>query len=557
MSELVDKLSSGKAICLLKFEDKYKISSNDLLKKLERVLNSFNDNSLRDLKMWFHFISQESQNAFYPSYDEDFYRNYPNDYLFKIDEHIVQYILFLIRNVFNKDNFEEYLVKCINFIKEIKKNKKQYSNDTISLILSYIGYELFKKVIVSDKCLEFYHDNLLKNAEKGDKGSMRTLGYEYYEGTNTFPLDPFQSEYWLKKYYDATGDSDVAITLGYIYYYGRTNNGIPEKEKAFQFFAIGHFAGHYYEATYKLADCYVKGYGTPICYEAAYNLVTSIYKDTLNIFLYDSFSKFADVALRLGRYFLEGIHVKKDLYESYLYFLEAKVALNQRLKAGEYIGDRGLAYKVNNLLNFVKDQLDIPQHREFKLGGYVTPVKNEVISNCKIELSLIDDVTLHIKATKRKNDENSFLNIKPFIYFGEKSRTIEYCLLDFQFDDELLDGFDGIKITSISLENEHLAVFEGKTKDGNKTKICGMFDKIVVIPQTLQNPGELYNLIKVNIDGKLYQYLCKNDVHENDDVDIIFNETLVTTKVVEIKKVYEDELPLPLEKMNQTINKLN
>ncbi|HBF68878.1 MAG TPA: hypothetical protein DDW20_06190, partial [Firmicutes bacterium] len=153
--------------------------------------------------------------------------------------------------------------------------------------------------------------------------------------------------------------------------------------------------------------------------------------------------------------------------------------------------------------------------------------------------------------------ENSFLNIKPFIYFGEKSRTIEYCLLDFQFDDELLDGFDGIKITSISLENEHLAVFEGKTKDGNKTKICGMFDKIVVIPQTLQNPGELYYLIKVNIDGKSYQYLCKNDVHENDDVDIIFNETLVTTKVVEIKKVYEDELPLPLEKMNQTINKLN
>lgn len=557
LNDLYDNLSSYDGYCLLKINDKYQITAKEISKKLENVLNSLDENSFDDLKAWLRFVCIDLKSAYYPNYDEHFYKKYLGDYLFKNDEHIVSYILFLMVNELNKDNFEENLIKYINFIKEIKSKEQEYSKETMSLILNLISYEVYMNENISGEMRQFYHDSLLENAEKGDNWSMKTLGYEYYEGTNLFPLDQLNSEYWLRKYFEATGDSDVARTLGYIYYYGRVNNGTPEKEKAFQYFAIGHFAGHYFEATYKLADCYVKGYGTPICHEAAYNLVTSIYAETLKIFLCDPFSKFADVALRLGQYYLDGIFVKKNLHESYLYFLEAKTALTTRLKAGDYIGDRGLAYKVNDSLNLVKEQLNIPQYREFKYGGYVTSIISERYDDCKIDLSFIDKNTLHIKLTKRKNDDQYFLNIKPNIAFGERSKTIEYYLQNFEFGDDCYDSFDCLKITSITIDNEHLIIFKGKEISGGKIIIHGMFENVIVVPQSLQNPNKLYNIIKVNIDGRMYQYLSDKDVLENEDVNVLFNNELINTKVVEVNKVYEDELPLPLEKMNKTIDDYN
>ena len=84
-------------------------------------------------------------------------------------------------------------------------------------------------------------------------------GYCYYCGTSVYPNDWIKARDAFIEYYQLSGDPYAANTLGYIYYYGRCNGGVPEYDLAFRYFSIGHAYGCY-ESTYKLADMFVHGY---------------------------------------------------------------------------------------------------------------------------------------------------------------------------------------------------------------------------------------------------------------------------------------------------------
>ena len=64
----------------------------------------------------------------------------------------------------------------------------------------------------------------------------------------------------------------------------------------------------------------------------------------------------ADVALRLGNYYKDGIYVDKNLYEAQLYYLEAKTAIKKRLEHMEYVGDRSVAMAISNNLEEVEKE---------------------------------------------------------------------------------------------------------------------------------------------------------------------------------------------------------
>lgn len=281
MDEGSENLYSINELILVKYESRYHITSQDLIEKFEKELNN-DELNYDDIVTWSYFNNIKDNNGpvFIPLLNEEYYKKETDsieDYLFKKDDHIVSYIIWLIRNELREDFIKEDLLSYSNFIKDVLKNKLSvdenvYKDETILFFVKSLCYKASIGTKLPKKAEDFYKKYLLINADKGEKFSMRALGYEYYEGTNGFILDPNKSLYWLEKYFEATNDPDVARTIGYIYYYGRTTNGVPQGDKAFQYFAIGHIAGKYYEATYKLADCYLKGYGTPICHQAAYNL---------------------------------------------------------------------------------------------------------------------------------------------------------------------------------------------------------------------------------------------------------------------------------------------
>ena len=103
-------------------------------------------------------------------------------------------------------------------------------------------------------------------------------------------------------------------------------------------FTAAHANG-YYEATYKLADMYLHGYGparkSP---NTARNLYDSVYIETLGRFLHGEDTKFADAALRMGNVYRFGIGEKKDPFIAHRFYLQADMAIKRREQLG-YFGD--------------------------------------------------------------------------------------------------------------------------------------------------------------------------------------------------------------------------
>lgn len=169
-------------------------------------------------------------------------------------------------------------------------------------------------------------------AESDHANALSTLGYAYYGGNELFPCDWNKSRDCFLKLLEMDNVADLekclyANTLGYIFYYGRCNNGIPEYEKAYRYFALGA-AGGMYESMYKLADMYTHGYGVTKNARAATTLVNMVYAENLRLIERGCFDcQFADAALRMGNLCRDAI-IHDD---EYYYYTLADFAIRKRL----------------------------------------------------------------------------------------------------------------------------------------------------------------------------------------------------------------------------------
>lgn len=548
----------NKEMVLFKIDKPYHITPKDLLVRLEEEMNSFNQYSYSYLIDWLNFIDvcSKSEHIYYPYLKDDYFKDYDKDYLFKNKDHIVSYIIFLLRVDMNENNVLMKLHNYVSFIKDLIDDKNEYySQSTLYLMLNEIGYKSYRHVEISDECLDFYQTKLMENAELGDNSSMELLGYEYYEGNNGFPNDFIKAEYWLNKYFNKTQDTDVARTLGYIYYYGRCTNGVPEKEKAFQYFAMSHFATNNEEATYKLADCYLKGYGTPICEEAAFKLVYSLFHKAKDDYLNDMVNKYADVALRLAKYFRDGIYMEADKELALSLFIDARTAIKDRLETMDYIGDRGLAISIMHSIIDLKKELKIAP-REVIDNGYVIDDIEWNHHNCKFDLSKKDnDILLTIYPMKKYKNVS---NVLTSIGFAEKVKTATFLIKCKRNNESFMKTISKGKLLSFDFRDKEFVVFL-KVK-GEVTRASIHYDKLLVLPKNNKNVSKLYNIVSVAPYGndRKYDYLCDNEnIEKGDYVYIMVRGELKEVQVLESYTLYEDEIALPFEKMSKTYTILN
>ncbi len=204
-----------------------------------------------------------------------------------------------------------------------------------------------------------YRDMVLEGVDKGWPEALEAMAYASYGGNNVFPEDFKKSEECLLKLIDICEDPAPAYynTLGYLYYYGRANGGIPQYEKAFQYFSVGAIHG-IFESTYKLADMLIAGKGVPKNTAAAVRLIKSIYSENREHLEYERFEcKFADVALRLGGIYERGDSVQKDPETAYSLYLQAQFAIRERMKAADYYGDRKVASNIDEAIARCKKEL--------------------------------------------------------------------------------------------------------------------------------------------------------------------------------------------------------
>lgn len=555
-------LFDDNSLILVKYLTKYHVKPIDLIERFTNELESEDGPYYDDLISWSHFSALEDNDGyvFTPHLDEKYFKNDNDgvdDYLFEKDDHIVAYLTRLIREELREDRLEDDLKRYINFIKEIlsqrnvPSDKRIYSTDTISLMLDSLTYETYRGKNLDINASQFYKKNLLEKANEEDPYLMMTLGYEYYEGSNGFPCDPFLACYWLEKYYKVSEDPDVARTLGYIYYYGRTTDGVPQGDKAFQYFAIGHIAGTSYESTYKLADCYVKGYGTPINHQCAYILVSDIYEPSLECFLNGNDSKFADIALRIGSYYRDGIYVPMNLKKAYSFFLQAKVAIKKRLENMEYIGDRGVAIGISKSIEDIQNIVGIKKRIVKKIGYLINDIGvNYANVDCKAEL--IDEYIRLVICQSKKIHRKYVINEIQEIGFAERSKKTEFYLKlqDVQLDDFIRE-VNSLKVLEIYISEDFIS-FNLEDKNREITSLFAKCDEVIYVPQTIKDFSKRYTVVSIEFyaGSKLYDYLClKEDVKIGDEVEIESNGKTKSVTVKKVKSVYEDELPLPYKKM--------
>ena len=477
------------------------------------------------------------------------------DIFFSNVEHIVAFVLTSLEDYDRRDplaNVQEYAAFLEETVKQsvLPECDRVYSDTTLSLIVWNQAYETEVGEDIAER-LDFYVENLKCLAEKGIYRSMRQIGYEYYEGCNGFPCDAVKALYWLKKAYEVRQEPDIARTLGYIYYYGRTTGGVPDGDNAFRYFAIGHFAGGYYEATYKLADCYVHGYGTPVCFEAAYRLVSSVYKDSWEGFLNgENFTKLADAALRLGSYYRDGVFVKADHVRAYDFYLEARAAIRARLSAGEYIGDRGVAAGICHSIKELSQEIGEPSSkRRFDQGGLIIdPASMENITYLYPNNLIVKRENNGVlRLISDENGANRSLLRLPKLGICERISSFEILLygdIDARKHAEIV-SFDPDQITLIGGS----VIF---SKEDTDYDVVVSVERLILLPLKEISFEKRYRLVSVAFASgpKTYDYLCSFDANPDDQVVAASNGKHRFVQVRKVTTVFEDELPLPLAKMS-------
>lgn len=256
---------------------------------------------------------------------------------------------------------ESYMHNC-----HLPKEKWVYSSAQKRRIIS--AYEDEGSLEgAADEAIALYRSFVTDLEEEGDIQALKALAWGYYDGNEAYMQNYFLAEKYLLKLYLKTGDPFAANSLGYIYYYGRTNCGIPDYKKAFQYFSVGAMAG-IDESIYKAADMLIYGNGTPQNVDMGLNMIIDGYKDTLLRFCGGEYEcNFADYALRMGNICRDRLVYNMTLRDAYKFYLEAEFAIKKRRRCIKAAGDAGKELRIGNELRKIRENLNIdPGRKELK-----------------------------------------------------------------------------------------------------------------------------------------------------------------------------------------------
>ena len=429
----------------------------------------------------------------------------------------------------------------------IRAVSSQYDCDSIDK-QSKATQKLFKR------CLDVMCD-------RKDPKSIQKRGYCYYCGTDIYPNDWVKARDAFIEYYQLTGDASAANTLGYIYYYGRCNGGVPEYEEAFKYFSIGH-AFTYFESTYKLADMFAHGYGVVKDETTANHLYWSVYEQNLNRFIMGDYTcKFADAALRIGNCYRNGIGERTDLENAYHYYLQADLAIRKRTESTNYYGDSVVFNGIQRSLEEIRQEYTRKGRKIINSWPFWTGWTLIDNRRCKIKIRELKNGSLQLSASpmKRRSEKKCplmLITVSKADYCDLKSKIIIRTAENSTY--KVANGTNEI-------------IFDDYQYDGNgKTTFylnddpvgeINTFDYTFTAPsKKVPKPeGKLYHFVRVAFEesGKCYDYLCDNkSVKEGDKVIIQGYDGEKEVNVVSVFDRYENQLGLPLERYKKVIRKV-
>ena len=174
----------------------------------------------------------------------------------------------------------------------------------------------------------------LEEIKNGNAAAMTCLGALYYTGRCGE-----QSYKKAMKYYrmaDRLGYLQATENLGYCYYYGRV--GKTDYKKAYHWFIKGALAGGL-NSRYKIGDMYRFGYYVEKDERLAMRIYTECYQAREGA---DDCRIAADICLRMGDVYCEGIGTGKNPGLALKYYQEAERHFYRKIEDGDFFARKGL-----------------------------------------------------------------------------------------------------------------------------------------------------------------------------------------------------------------------
>ncbi len=299
---------------------------------------------------------------------------------------------------------EEYMERMdnIEFNMEHHISEWKFTNRQKEQIVTYFKEEKNLRKAGTEK-QKVFKKVLEELCEAGNLRAIQIKGYACYgDGHPVYPCDWFVSRdcmLQLVEHGDDHMQAQSANTLGYIYYHGRCNNGIPEYDLAYKYFSLASFYG-FYEASYKIGDMLAGGKGIPKNKRAAYRLYEKVYMDCYRKFQEDDkHQTLADAALRMGKAYQTGIGVYPNLMLAYTYYLQAKLAIGIRMKHSDFFGNKKVLAGIEKGLE--ETRLELLKEKDVTQSHMMIDIKRIV------DVLRYDPYVLRTITMKIQNDDDA------------------------------------------------------------------------------------------------------------------------------------------------------
>ena len=260
----------------------------------------------------------------------------------------------------------------------------------------------------SDKAISLYRKFAEELATEKNPIGLNAVGYGCYGGNRAFECDWHRAKECITQLFESeytTQDKPfLANTLGYIYYYGRCNNGIPEYEAAYKYFSFAAF-NQVYEAQYKIADMFRNGYGVVKSVSTANDIIARLYDENLKYIRNGEFNcKFADIAFRMGKSIIDKENVDGyEYFDALEYFLQADFAIRMRIMETNYYGDANVRENIANALTQIRGELQLKPAKSIRLHSPSVLLYNELSEGKKLNLII-----------KKRKNQTYIMSFSPF-----------------------------------------------------------------------------------------------------------------------------------------------
>lgn len=531
-------------------KSRYKLKAKDLLGGIKSILVA---PDLDAIACYYHGLCSFYYDIMdFPEESDHFDENDILEYVCEFSSHILSNLLESPHTV--------DLSSLISLIEYNETVLEDFLNEGI--IADEVYGKLLAKTDADEICKESeasmkkYKFALEQLCAKDDPEAIKTRGYCYYSGNKLYRQDFYKAREAFHKYYAMTGSAQAANTLGYIYYYGRCNNGVPQYDEAFKYFSIG-YAGGYYESTFKLGDMFNRGLCVAQNDKIANELYWQVYNQNFDLFRYEKYdNNFADAALRMGNCYHYGIGCEEDLETAYAYYLQAEYAISKRIKENAHYGDTVVYSSVQKEMEKVRDRYKVHDSKaEFVRPSWalwlgIGPRK------AMIRIAPFPDGSLLLEATplkcyKDKDEPPKILVVIPQAdYCSLKSKLMVRTAPQSSY--EIYGHSEKIIFNNVTYD-----VATGVTTFLLDDMPMGRIktDKYTVSaptpPGTKAKKGKKYRFVAVKFEHsrRTYDYLCDDKTVQIGDyvlVDGYQGETRAL--VVNVFERYESQLSLPLTK---------